>query len=102
MQRFIKIIVACFLLNISQLQAQIKTVSFSRDTVSIVPRAKLVSPLSLSRTTLMKAGFQLSPAYTVSNFAFFCRQEWIWEKKTRIPLRFRLGSLEQANKLEGK
>lgn len=102
MQRFIKIIVACFFLNISQLEAQIKRVSFSRDTISIVPRPPLASPLSLSRMAPLKAGFHLSPSYTVSNFAFFCRQEWIWEKKTRIPLRFRLGSLEQANRLEGK
>ena len=44
----------------------------------------------------------LAPDHYIYTLAFFCRQEYKWEKTTKIPLRLRIGSLEQCNLLEGK
>ena len=38
----------------------------------------------------------------VTHFGFFCKRELELEKTIRLPLRFRLGSLDYCNKLEGK
>ncbi|MEO8412477.1 MAG: hypothetical protein ABI472_02415 [Ginsengibacter sp.] len=40
--------------------------------------------------------------FTTCSYGFFCREELVIEKATRIPLRLRLGSLQQCNYYEGK
>jgi len=46
--------------------------------------------------------FSLQKDNYVRNLAFFCRQEYKLEKALKIPFRFRVGSLEHCNLLEGK
>ena len=44
----------------------------------------------------------VSPNFYSKNLSFFCRQEIKWEKVTGLPLKFRLGSVEVCDRLEGK
>lgn len=46
--------------------------------------------------------FIVSSNYYSCNFSFFCKQELRFEKSTKIPLRFRLGSLQYNDYLEKK
>ena len=40
--------------------------------------------------------------FSTTQLGFICKQEWHWESVTKIPLRLRIGSVAQCDKLEGK
>ena len=44
----------------------------------------------------------LLPKWSAEALPFFCKIEHDWGKKSRLPLKFRLGSVEYVDWLEGK
>jgi hypothetical protein len=111
-QRFYKIIVVCILtLFVRSVFAQ----DFSVDSVTIhlLTNASLVElhkqhhrpnfSVLLQTRHVEKPGMPvIKRSHYTDNFGFFCRKEFQFEARTKLPLRFRLGSLQQCNNLEGK
>ncbi|MCC6290217.1 MAG: hypothetical protein IT249_20240 [Chitinophagaceae bacterium] len=59
----------------------------------------------LSNAFIRNTSFQnnrLPANYYSAGLGFFCKKELAVEKATKVPLRFRLGSLNYCNQLEGK
>lgn len=55
------------------------------------------------RTTRLPLQTQvIAPNFYVQQLGFFCKQEIKMDKITRVPFRFRLGSVDDCDRLEGK
>ena len=44
----------------------------------------------------------IPPDFYIRQLPFFCRQEIKFEKVTRIPFKFRVGTVEDCDRMEGK
>jgi hypothetical protein len=66
------------------------------------PRMDLHSLLAAPFTVKGSPAEMLHGDFYSQHLGFVCKKEWQFEKTTHIPFRFRLGSLEYCNFLEGK
>lgn len=44
----------------------------------------------------------ISPDFYAKKLGFFCKREWQFESRTKLPLRLRLGSVAYTDWMEGK
>jgi len=102
-------IILIFLFTGIHLGAQ-TTVAFTPDNTNFPLKNKLIF-LDYHLPTTTKTDKITAPYYLKSpipenfstlSYGFFCRKELAIEKATKIPFRFRLGSLQQCNYYEGK
>ncbi|WP_290794272.1 hypothetical protein [Flavihumibacter sp. UBA7668] len=54
------------------------------------------------RAVFLPNNVRLAPDFILQQWGIICVGEYRFEKKTGLPLRFRLGSLDYVNRLEGK
>jgi hypothetical protein len=75
-----------------------------RAELGMVGRVELgmISGALLFRNSMVNGGGLYGSSYYIGCLGFFCKKELEIEKTTHLPLRVRLGSLEEVNRLEGK
>jgi hypothetical protein len=104
-QRFYKIIVVIFLALGNHAMAQQESLVITKKPGGLNPfRTGLPKHFLMSKDSLQHLPLRplIQSNFYTNHFAFFCKQEWLFEKNTLVPLRVRLGSLDHVNRLEGK
>jgi hypothetical protein len=59
-------------------------------------------PVKAPKTVVLPKKLPAPNTFYKQDFGFFCKQEWNWQKSTKIPVKIRLGHYEYAQKQEGK
>ena len=61
------------------------------------------SSAQLLSTSAPKVKSPVGPRdYYQQCFGYFCKREWNWEKQTKVPVKLRLGTYQEAQRIEGK
>ena len=99
-----KFLFFCMIFVMNGLLAQTylqKTVPLSEFNIPLKP---LVVSLSLNNQPFKLPDSKplLSPNYYSAHLSFFCKQEIKMEKVAKIQIKFRLGTVEECDRMEGK
>jgi hypothetical protein len=105
------VIATFFFTSLTSLQAQLSSATNQKDFIN----KKSIQTAGYGLTVIPQQTIRFQNAQFLSNsikvipgdfctqrFGFFCKQELIIEKATKLPLRFRIGSLRECNYYEGK
>ena len=92
-------IFAVEVVNCQNLQPLKTTFSLLKTTVKPIPTSVLLNQYYQQITSPLPF---LSPGYYASQLGFFCKQEIKFEKTAKIPFKFRLGTVEDCDRMEGK
>jgi hypothetical protein len=85
-------------LSVAPLYPLVHKTAFTFKTVS----TPVFTSTQLTATT-PKAKSPVGPRdYYDQCFGYFCKREWDWEKQTKVPVKIRLGSYQEAQRIEGK
>ena len=95
-------LIAIFFLSVLFSNAQ--TASFVKYTSKEVPKPSfnLNTKSSNKQADLLRPFAVIPQNYYTQHFGIMCKKELAIQKATKIPFRFRLGSIQQCNYLEGK
>lgn len=78
--------------------AQMNSDSIHLDTTKLLPLSSFFQP----RISISKYNNPTLPKYSVDQLPFFCKMEVKMEKKTKVPVKIRLGEVQYTEKMEGK
>ena len=67
---------------------------------SVAPQLFFNAPLFISPAADVQQ--VLAPNYYTTHFGFFCKQELQLEKAVKMPIKIRLGSVQEVDRMEGK
>ena len=81
-------------------------VGFSKSAAYLTDTLGPLAQLTASNKRYYSSSLLTYPSFSkkqvVDQWGWFCKKEWKMEKVTGIPFRFRLGSVDDCNWMEGK
>ena len=93
---------AAFSQKVSVFQKPQPLLAYAKKPVNKLFRLQATTQTAGITSISNKPQLSVSPGFYAANLGFFCKQEIKFEKATKIPFKFRLGSVQQCDWMEGK